>query len=88
MYILFVTLKIHVIMAEVQLDCKNLNCPMPIVKISRAFKQLELDDTLEVTATDPAFQADVEAWVRKTGNELLSFDDQPSEKIARLKKLN
>lgn len=59
----------------VKLDCKNLNCPMPIVKISKAFKTLAVGDSLEVTATDPAFRADVEAWVRKTGQRLESFND-------------
>lgn len=53
------------------LDCKNLNCPMPIVRISREIKDLEPGKTLEVQATDPAFTADVIAWAKKTGNELL-----------------
>ena len=57
------------------LDCRNLNCPMPIVKISEAFKALQAGDTLTVTATDPAFRADLEAWTRKTGNQLVSFSD-------------
>jgi TusA-related sulfurtransferase len=60
-------------MKEVELDCKNLNCPMPIVKISRAIKGIEIGDRLVVSATDPAFKADVEAWIRKTGHTLVSF---------------
>ncbi len=59
----------------VKLDCKNLNCPMPIVKISKVFKTLNIGDSLEVTASDPAFKADVEAWVRKTGQKLEAFND-------------
>ena len=74
-------------MTDIQLDCKNLNCPMPIVKIAKAFRQLEVAQTLEVTATDPAFRADVEAWTRRTGNELLEFRDSPEEKVAVLKKV-
>jgi TusA-related sulfurtransferase len=62
-------------MANILLDCKSLNCPMPIVKIAKAFKELASGDTLEVQATDPAFKADVEAWVRKTGEILVSFAD-------------
>lgn len=73
-------------MTKTQLDCRNLNCPMPIVKVARTFKKMQIDDVLEVTATDPAFQADIEAWVRKTGNEILSFADG-TEKIAILKKI-
>ena len=68
------------------IDCKNLNCPMPIVKISQAMKKLEIGQTLGIEATDPAFKADVEAWVRRTGNELVRFDDEEEIKTAVLKK--
>jgi tRNA 2-thiouridine synthesizing protein A len=72
-------------MAHITLDCKNLNCPMPIVKISKAFKELASGDTLAIEATDPAFKADVEAWVRKTGEILVNFTDSDI-KLAVLQK--
>lgn len=70
-----------------ELDCKNMNCPMPIVMISKKIKTVEIGESIEVTATDPAFIADVEAWVRKTGNEMVSYSDQNQIKIAVVKKL-
>lgn len=60
-------------MADIDLDCKAIRCPMPIVRIAKAVKTMSPGQTLEVEATDPSFQADVEAWTRRTGNELLSF---------------
>ena len=69
------------------LDCRNQNCPMPIVNISRKFKDMEVGQNLQVSATDPAFRADLEAWIRKTGNELVSFHDG-ADKVAMIKKLN
>ena len=60
-------------MADIDLDCKAISCPMPIVRIAKAVKTMSPGQTLEVEATDPSFQADVEAWTRRTGNELLSF---------------
>lgn len=69
------------------LDCKNMNCPMPIIKISQRIKTMNVGDTITVIATDPAFQPDVEAWVRKTENELVSFNDKGHEKIAVIKKI-
>jgi tRNA 2-thiouridine synthesizing protein A len=59
-------------MADVQLDCQGLNCPMPIVRISQTMKTMHAGQTLEVTANDPAFSADVRAWVTKMGHELLT----------------
>ncbi len=68
-----------------QLDCRHLTCPMPIVKISRAMKAIGPGETLSIRATDAAFQADLEAWVSKTGHVLLEFVDG-AEQYAVVKK--
>lgn len=53
------------------LDCKGLLCPMPIVKISKAIKKIEVGQVLEMLATDPGSEADMDAWIRQTGHELV-----------------
>lgn len=63
-------------MANHDLDCRGMSCPMPIVRISRTMSGLALGDTLTVQAKDPSFRADVEAWVRKLGQELQSFTEE------------
>jgi len=75
-------------MTNVDLDCKGLNCPMPIVKISRAMKELQTGTTLTVTASDPSFKADVEAWVRKMNQKLTSFSDIDGIQTAVIEKVN
>ena len=62
-------------MADMNLDCKGLNCPMPIVRISRAIKTIEPGQLIEVEADDPAFTADVRAWVKRLGHELVRIDE-------------
>ncbi len=64
-------------MADVTLDAKGLNCPLPILKARKALKDVPADGTLEIIATDPGSVADFEAFCRQTGNELLeqSVDD-------------
>jgi TusA-related sulfurtransferase len=61
-------------MPDVKLDCGNLACPGPLVRISKAMKLLKPGETLEVSAEDPAFCEDVKAWCRMTGCALLSLD--------------
>lgn len=56
------------------LDCKGLNCPMPIVRLSQAMRSLASGARLVIEADDPAFRADVEAWVRRFGHTLVSFE--------------
>ncbi|MCC6646729.1 MAG: sulfurtransferase TusA family protein [Polyangiaceae bacterium] len=73
-------------MAVVELDCKGLNCPMPIVKISRAIKALQIGDRLHVLASDPSFKADVEAWAKRLGHTLVEFTETSGIQSATLEK--
>lgn len=47
---------------------------MPIVEIGRAFRKLGTGDLLEVVADDPAFLADVTAWVEKMNQKIINVD--------------
>ena len=57
--------------ADVTVDAKGLNCPMPIVKTAQAMKGLASGQTLEVIATDPGSVKDFAAWSKTTGNEII-----------------
>ncbi len=61
------------------LDLKNLQCPMPIVKLQLAIKKLPGGAVVEGIATDPGVMADVPAWTRTSGNQLLSIQQQGKE---------
>jgi tRNA 2-thiouridine synthesizing protein A len=45
---------------------------MPVIKTSKAIKTIEIGQILKMIATDPGSQADMEAWARQTGNEMLA----------------
>ena len=60
-----------VIKEDQVLDCTGMLCPLPVVKTSKAIKQLESGQILKMIATDPGASPDMEAWARQTGNELL-----------------
>ncbi len=60
--------------AKVRLNLEGLLCPIPVVKVSQAVKELPVGGVLEATATDPGVLADIPAWVKSTGNELLSME--------------
>lgn len=64
-------------MPTVTLDCRELRCPMPIVRISQAVKAMACGETLRVEACDPAFKADLQAWVRRLGHRVVEFHDGP-----------
>jgi tRNA 2-thiouridine synthesizing protein A len=55
------------------IDCIGLFCPMPIVKVREAIRQLAPGQVLEMVADDPAAEADMKSWARRTGHELLEI---------------
>jgi tRNA 2-thiouridine synthesizing protein A len=58
-------------MADLLLDTKGLNCPLPILKTKKAMKDVAVGGTIEILATDPAADADFQAFCRTTGHELV-----------------
>lgn len=62
------------IKADQTLNLEGLLCPIPVVKVSQAIKNLPVGGILAATATDPGVLTDIPAWVRSTGNELLAMN--------------
>ena len=62
--------------AEKIIDSSGEICPMPILKLSKGIKEIQIGQVLKMIATDPGAEADMPAWARQTGNELLdSYKD-------------
>ncbi|MFJ6412101.1 hypothetical protein CHI12_10600 [Terribacillus saccharophilus] len=58
------------------LDAKGLACPMPIVKTKKAINELNAGDVLEVHATDKGAKADLSAWAKSGGHDLLQDTEE------------
>ena len=56
----------------VRVDACGLSCPGPIMKMKNAVEAMEEGGRLEITATDPGFARDAEAWCASTGNRFVS----------------
>ena len=56
------------------MDLKGLPCPMPVVKVSKGIKEVEIGQVIEAVTTDPGSLADFPAWARSSGNEILETD--------------
>ncbi len=62
------------IKADKVMDLKGLPCPMPIVKVSKGIKEVEVGQVIEAQTTDPGSLTDFPAWARTSGNEILKTD--------------
>jgi tRNA 2-thiouridine synthesizing protein A len=76
----------EVIKADQVLDCTGMLCPMPIVKTSRAMKELQSGQILKMISTDAGSPPDIEAWSRQTGNELLRSTTEDGRFVFFLRK--
>jgi tRNA 2-thiouridine synthesizing protein A len=78
--------EVEVIKEDVLLDCSGWLCPMPIVKTTKAMKELQSDQILKMIATDAGSPPDIAAWSRQTGNKLLVSTTEGNKFIFLLKK--
>ena len=58
------------------MDLKGLPCPMPVVKISKGIKEVQVGQVIEVHTTDPGSLTDFPAWARTSGNEVLETEQE------------
>jgi TusA-related sulfurtransferase len=75
-----------VIDVEVELDCRGMACPRPVIELARHLADVEVGGLLAVVATDLATRHDVPAWCRMRGQEHVaseSLDDGALRHVVR-----
>jgi tRNA 2-thiouridine synthesizing protein A len=66
-------------MADTTVDARNLQCPMPVVKMAMAINDIQSGQTLELIATDRGALSDIPAWAKDTGNSLKEQFEENAE---------
>lgn len=54
---------------SVELDCRGLPCPTPVIRLARTVAELPLGALVAVAADDIAARTDIPAWCRMRGQE-------------------
>ena len=72
-----------------EIDCRGLVCPAPVIELARRREEVEVGDLLAVVSTDAAARYDVPAWCRMTGQEYVgeeaSEDGVPRYVVRRVR---
>jgi len=66
---------------DVELDARQLSCPLPILRTKKSLAQMSAGQVLKVLATDKKSPDDFVAFCTQTGNELLLSTQQNEEFI-------
>jgi len=56
------------------LDCIGLYCPMPVLQTREKIEEMSVGELLEVLADDPAAEPDIQAWAKRSGQEIVAID--------------
>ncbi len=66
-------------MADVVVDAKGLQCPMPVIKLSQAVMKAQPGQTIELISTDRGSCSDVPAWAADMGHTLKEQFEEGNE---------
>lgn len=72
--------------ADIEVDARGLNCPLPILKAKKALTGLQSGQTVKVLSTDAGSVRDFQAFAKQTGNELLEQRTEGAEFIHLLRR--
>jgi tRNA 2-thiouridine synthesizing protein A len=61
------------------LDCIGLFCPEPLFQTRQGIDEIEIGEVLEVLADDRAAEEDLKRFCKRTGHELISFENNDGE---------
>lgn len=57
-------------MSQIQVDARELRCPLPVIRLAAAAQEVVAGTVITVLATDPAARHDIPAWCRMRNHEL------------------
>ncbi len=66
-------------MADVTVDARGLQCPMPVIKVGQAMKSITTGKTVEVIASDKGALSDIPAWAGDMGHTLKEQFEESEE---------
>lgn len=71
---------------DLELDLRGMVCPMPMVTVSQRINDVPVGGVIRAVGTDPACEADIPAWARLTGNEVLEVEHDGPEIVLYVKR--
>jgi tRNA 2-thiouridine synthesizing protein A len=69
------------------LDCVGLFCPEPLFQTREQIDSIAVGDILEVLSDDPAAEEDLKRFAKRTGHELLAFENTDGRLRFLIKKM-
>jgi tRNA 2-thiouridine synthesizing protein A len=69
-----------------ELDARGLLCPLPVLKLRKRLRSLDVGAVIAMQADDPAALVDVPHFCTESGHELVSTTDSDGAQIYTIRK--
>ncbi len=78
--------KIRMIEFDIEVDAIGLHCPLPLLRLKKALKDMQSGEVVRVTATDPAAHLDFGVYAEQTGNEIIEYLRETEQQVFYVRK--
>lgn len=71
---------------NIEVDAVGLHCPLPLLRLKKALKEMQSGEVVRVTATDPAAHLDFGVYSEQTGNEIIEYIREDERQVFYVQK--
>jgi tRNA 2-thiouridine synthesizing protein A len=72
---------------DLELDLKDLACPMPMVRVSQNITKVPVGGVVKAVTSDEGSMEDIPAWAAATGNEIVSADKRGKNYVIYIRRV-
>jgi tRNA 2-thiouridine synthesizing protein A len=70
--------------ADLELDCRGLLCPLPVIELGKRYAEVPIGGLIAVLADDVAARTDIPAWCRMRRQEFVGEEPTARYLVRRL----
>ena len=71
---------------DIEVDAVGLHCPLPLLRLKKALKDMQSGEVVRVTATDPAAHLDFGVYAEQTDNEIIEYIREDDQQVFYVRK--
>ena len=75
-------------MSVYKIDATRLLCPMPVIRLQDAIKELPVNSQVEITCTDPGAKLDIPSWCKINRHQVDQIEESGHLIVITVTKLN
>ena len=71
---------------NVEIDAVGLHCPLPLLRLKKALKDMQSGEVVRVMVTDPAAHLDFGVYAEQTGHDIIEYIRDEQQQVFYVRK--